>query len=107
MDGLNIFLCIFLGLVFSRSLYFVMVFLQLMVVCLVVILWASILVVRPIVASSSIHCLTVVSLVGVGGMVVFFRVYNCWISWWLGQLVHGMECVVRIAFLVVWYILRW
>ena len=40
----------FLGLVFNRSLYFVMVFLQLMAVCLVVILWASILVVQPIIA---------------------------------------------------------
>ena len=49
-----------------------------------VILWASIFVVRPIIASSSIYCLTIISLIWVGGMCVFFRVYNCWISWWFG-----------------------
>ena len=107
MDGLNIFLCMFLALVFSRSLYFAMVFFQLMVVCLVVILYASSLVVRHIVVSSSIHCLTVASLAGVGGMCVFFRVYNCWMSRWPGQLAHGVECATHIAFLVMWYILRW
>ena len=54
-----------------RSLYFAMVFLQLMAVYLVVVLCASIFAVRPIIATIPIHCLMVVSLVGVGGCVCF------------------------------------
>ena len=54
-----------------------------MVVCLVMNLRASNLAIWPIVANSSIHCLIVASLTRVGGMAVFFRIYNCWMSWWL------------------------
>ena len=101
LDGLNIFLCMFLGLMFSRSLYFAMAFLQLIVVCLVVILCASILAVQPIAAISSIHCLMFAFVDGVGGMCVFFKVCNCWMSGRFGQFVYGVVCTTRIAFLTV------
>lgn len=52
---MEIFLWIVLGLIFSSALYFVMVALQFNVVCLVIILWASVLAVFPMLASSSIH----------------------------------------------------
>ena len=80
MDDLNIFLWMFLGLVFSRSLYFAMAFLQLVAVCLVVILCAFILAMRPIVASFSIHCLMVALVTRVGGRCVCYlgcKVVRC------------------------------
>lgn len=106
VDGLKILLCIFLGSVFSRSLYFVMAFLKLMAVCLVEILLASTFARHPIVASSLIHFFTIVSLVGLGGTTVFFSVYNCCISGWFGQFARGMEYVVHMAFLVLWWVWR-
>ena len=47
-----------------------------MVVCLVVILWASILVVCPTVASSSIQILTIVSSSSMGGDGCIFECVN-------------------------------
>ena len=55
-----------------------------MAICLVMILWASILVVQPMVASSSIYFFVVASLVGLREMVIFVRVCSCWISRWFG-----------------------
>ena len=60
-----------LGLVFSRALYFVMVVLQFIVVCLVVILWAFALAFLPMLAKSSIHFCVLWSLWGWCGMVIF------------------------------------
>lgn len=65
------FLVLTLGLVFSKSLYFVMAFVQLMVVCLVVILWASLLAALPMVC---FYRYVVNMCVWGGGMVVFFSV---------------------------------
>ena len=48
-----------------------MAFVQLMAVCLVVILWATLLDVQPMVASSSIHSFTIMSLSCVGGWLYF------------------------------------
>ena len=72
-----------LGLVFSMSLYLVMVFLQLMADCLVVILWASILVVHPMVASSLIHFYRCVTIQGVGDGCIFEYVdlLDIWVAW--------------------------
>ena len=50
----------------SRALYFVMVCLQLIVVCWVIILYAAILAVLPMVARSSIHPLRFAEVVGRG-----------------------------------------
>ena len=50
----------------SRALYFVMVCLQLIVVCWVIILYAAILAVLPMVARSSIHRLRFAEVVGRG-----------------------------------------
>ena len=72
--GLNIFLWIVLSLLFSRALYFVMVVLQLSAVCLVMILWASVLAFFPILVSFSIHVCNYVGIVGKGGIL------SIWIS---------------------------
>ena len=64
--GWNIFLWMTLDLILSRVLCFVMAVLQLIVVCLVVILYASALAVLPILARSSIHCLSPAWFVGSG-----------------------------------------
>ena len=69
--GWNIFLCMALGLVFSSDLYFVMVILQFMEVCLVIILWAVILAVFPMFAKSLIHVCKSLWLMGSGGI--------CWV----------------------------
>ena len=81
--GWNIFLWMVLGFVLSRVLYFLMAILQLIVVCLVVILYTSILSVFPIVARSSIHFICSVWLVGSGGMLIFKGASRAWMSGWL------------------------
>ena len=53
----NILLWMVLGFVFNKVLYFVMAFRQLVAVCFVVILWAVVLAVLPMLAISSIHWL--------------------------------------------------
>ena len=80
--GWNIFLWIDLGLVLSSVRYFLMAALMLSLACLAVILYASFLVVLPIVASASIHCVCSVWLVGSGGMCVFKDESNVIISGW-------------------------
>ena len=66
--GVEFFLCMALGLVFSSALYFVMTILQFMEVCLVIILWAVILAVFPMFAKSSIHVCKSLWLMGSGGI---------------------------------------
>lgn len=73
--GLNIFLWMVLGLLLSRALYFVMAILQLIDVCLVMILWASLLAFLPILASSSTQVCKSAGLVGKGGIL------GVWINW--------------------------
>lgn len=81
--GWNIFLWIVLGLVLSRVLYFLMAVLMLSMVCLVVILYASIFAILPILAMVSIHFVCSVWLVGMGGIVVFICESSVAISGWL------------------------
>ena len=57
-----------LGLVLSRVRYFLMAVFMLIIVCLVVILYASVLAAFPMVAKVSIHFVCSVRLVGMGGM---------------------------------------
>ena len=69
--GWNILLWMVLGLVLSRILYFFMADLMLIIVCLVVILYASLLAVLPMAARVSIRFVCSVRLVGKGGMLIF------------------------------------
>lgn len=69
--GWNIFLWMVLGLVLSRILYFFMADFMLIMVCLVVILYASLLAVLPMAAKVSIHFVCSVRLVGKGGILIF------------------------------------
>lgn len=68
--GRNIYLWTTLGLIFSKTLYFVMVDLQFSVVCLVMILCALVLVFFPILVISSIHARNLVGLIGSTGFVL-------------------------------------
>ena len=85
--GWKFFLWIVLGLVFSRVLYFLMAVLMLIMVCLVVILYASILAFLPMVANVYIHLVCSVRLVGMGGMLMFNDDSSVIISGWFGSCV--------------------
>ena len=63
-----------LGLIFSSALFFVMAILQFMEVCLVIILWASILAFFPTFTKFSIHVRNSVWFIGSGG------IWGVWIS---------------------------
>ena len=80
--GWNIFSWIVLGLVLSRVLYFFMAVLMLVMVCLVVILYASVLAVLPMVARVSIHLACSMWLVGMGGIFMFVCESNVVIYGW-------------------------
>ena len=58
-----------LGFMLSNALYFVIAVLQLIVVCLTIILCASVFAFLPMLAISSIHCVCSVGFVGRGGNV--------------------------------------
>ena len=73
--GWKILLWIILGLMLSSVLYLVMEILQLIVVCLVIILWASFFAFFPMVASCSTHVWISTGLVGSGGMLTVW--INC------------------------------
>lgn len=103
--GLNIFLCIVLGLRLSIVLYLAVAFLQLMAVCFVVILCASIFAVRPISARSFVHCWIDDVCCGMGGKLIFVRVFSCWMSGWEVHVGYAWVVLLRMAFLMLWYIL--
>ena len=71
-----------LGLLFNMTMYLVMTFLQFMTDSLEVILQASILAVRPMLASSPTHCCIVKLSCEVDGRMVFVRVCSCCMSKW-------------------------
>ena len=80
--GWNIFLCIVLGFMLSSALYFVMAVLQLIVVCLIIILCASIFAFRPMLAICSTHCVCSMGFVGRGGRFgLVNRVRDCMSEW--------------------------
>ena len=72
--GLKVLLCIVLGLLFDMIMYLMMV------VCLEVILQASILALHPMLAGLSIHCYNVMLFCGVGGRMIFMRVCSSCMS---------------------------
>ena len=51
-----------------------------MAICLEVLLWASILAIRPMLASSLTHCCIVRFFCGIGGKMIFVRVCSCCMS---------------------------
>lgn len=67
-------------MIFSTALYFVMVVLQFNVVCLVMILWALVLAVFPMLASFSIYARNYVELIGRGGIWGICISYNAFMS---------------------------
>ena len=102
--GWKIRLCMVLGLEFSKDLYFVMTFLQLSVVCLVVILCAAILAFLLMVAISSIHRAIFVEFVGGGEMVMLGMSWRVWMSGRLPMLTCGCWHVTQIALWMLWCI---
>lgn len=91
------FVWIVLDLVFSKVRYLVMVVLQLNAVCLVIILWASILAFFPILARFSIHERSSMGLVGVGGMWGLWIDCSAWMSGWLWRSGWGWQHAVLMA----------
>jgi hypothetical protein len=64
---------IVLGFMLSSALYFVKVVLHLIVVCLTIILCASIFAFRPMLVIFSIHCVYSIRFVGSGGIFKLFK----------------------------------
>ena len=99
-----IFFCGCLGLLLSKALYFVMVVLPLVDVCLVMILWASILVFLPILARSSTQVCKSTGLVGEGGMLGVWINCSDIMSGSLWRWVRGYWHVALMALWMVWWI---
>jgi hypothetical protein len=99
---LNITLCILLGCRFKVFLYFEIAFLQLSVVCLVMMSCAFFLAFLPISPNFLIHSLVSVVLFGGLGIVVCGWFCRLVISGWVLQLEFWVE--ILMAFLIMWYV---
>jgi hypothetical protein len=99
---LNMTLCILLGCRLRVFLYFEIVFLQLIEVCLVIISLVFFLVVFPMVPSSVNHPLTSSGSFGGFGIFVYWWFCKFVIMLWVLQLLFRM--MIFIAFLMMWYV---
>jgi hypothetical protein len=99
---LNITLCILLGCRFRIFMYFEISFLQLIVVCLVMMFHAFFLAILPISPSVFIHSL--VSVVSFGGLGIVVCGWFCRLvtSGWVLQLIFWV--VILMVFLIMWYV---
>jgi hypothetical protein len=95
-------LCILLGCKFKVFLYFEIVFLQLIVVCFVMMACAFFLAFLPMVPSIFIHSLIIVGSFRGLGIVVCGWFCRLVISGWVLQL--GFWTVSLMVFLVIWYV---
>jgi hypothetical protein len=84
-----------------------MAFLQLIVVCLIIILCASIFAFRPMLANCSTHCVCSIGFVGRGGRFGLVSRVKDRMSGWFWRWVWGWWHVVRMALRIPWYVLRW